>query len=305
MDTIIAAVDGSVPSRAAVRWAAGEAVSWGAQLVLVHVVDDEWGTISDRMVSEVSTSAERLLETDLAYALSLEEDLAVSALLLEGSPMWELSRLSTADTLIAVGTHKSGFHYGRAFGSRSLQLANLASGSIAIIPESAVRFRRGVVAGVDETPAGIAAIDCAAEEAVRRGAELTLVRASTQLPWSSTDSEERHDWQEWTDDAARKTLATAVERVRERCPKTIIRSRVVRRPAGAALNELARTAELLIIGDSRRPGAQPGTLGSVAYDVLLNLTSPAIVVHAPEPARTGRAAESDDIQKEGTHHAIR
>jgi nucleotide-binding universal stress UspA family protein len=42
---------------------------------------------------------------------------------------------------------------------------------------------------------------------------------------------------------------------------------------------VARTAELLIIGDSRRPGTQPGTLGSVAYDVLLNLTSPTMVIH--------------------------
>ena len=61
----------------------------------------------------------------------------------------------------------------------------------------------------------------------------------------------------------------------------MIRSRVVRRPAGAALNELARSAEVLVIGDSRRSTAQLGSLGAVAYDVLLNLSSPTIVVHAP------------------------
>ncbi len=111
MDRIIAAVDDR--SESCRRPLGGRrSPLLGGPLALVHVVDDEWGTISNRMVSEVSTSAERLLETELAYALSLEEDLAVTAMLLEGSPMWELSRLSTADTLIAVGTHKSGFHYG-------------------------------------------------------------------------------------------------------------------------------------------------------------------------------------------------
>lgn len=70
-----------------------------------------------------------------------------------------------------------------------------------------------------------------------------------------------------------------------RPPDIVLRSRVVRRPAGAALNELSRGAELLLIGDSRRADAQLGSLGAVANDVLLNLSSPTIVVHAPEAAR--------------------
>lgn len=79
----------------------------------------------------------------------------------------------------------------------------------------------------------------------------------------------------------------------------MIRSRVVRRPAGAALNELARSAELLVIGDSRRAHAQLGSLGAVAYDVLLNLSSPTIVVHAPTAgARAGQQ------KAEGESHVI-
>jgi pentapeptide MXKDX repeat protein len=44
-----------------------------------------------------------------------------------------------------------------------------------------------------------------------------------------------------------------------------------------------------VIGDSRRAEAQQGSLGAVAYEVLLNLSSPTIVVHAPAP--TGPAGD--------------
>jgi hypothetical protein len=66
-----------------------------------------------------------------------------------------------------------------------------------------------------------------------------------------------------------------------------------------ALNELARSAELLVIGDSRRAEARLGTLGAVAYDVLLNVSSPTIVVHAPLDVE-----QVDARHTEGEHDAI-
>ncbi|MFF1635305.1 universal stress protein [Leifsonia sp. NPDC058248] len=305
MKKIIVGVDGSVPSRAAVRWSVEEALATGAEVALAHVIDTEWGTVSPRMVDEVGRNAAELVERERHYAQGLAPTLDVQTLVLRGSPMWELAQLSFGETLLAVGTHKSGFHYGRAFGSRSLQLATLAAGAVVVVPESAVRFRSGVVVGVDPTPTGMEAIDLAADEASRRNAELTLVRASTlQMP-IGFDDDERRDWQARTDEAARNVLASAVDRARRRCPDTTIRSRVVRRPAGAALNELARAAEVLVIGDSRRPGAQPGTLGSVAYDVLLNLTSPTLVVHANLHSTEAIDLVADSAATEGEHHATR
>jgi nucleotide-binding universal stress UspA family protein len=192
--------------------------------------------------------------------------------------------LSAPGILLVVGTHKSGFHYGRAFGSRSLQLATLADGAVAVIPESGVRMRRGIVVGVDGTDAGHEALDLAADVAVAMNAELTLVRASTATIPVSLVGDERQNWQIHRDNVARDALIVAVDRVRVRHPALTLRSRVVRRVPGEALNDLSRPAELLVIGDSRRQGNQPRTLGSVAYDVLLNLTAPTMVVHASRQA---------------------
>lgn len=302
---IIVGIDGSVPSRAAIRWAAEEADAAGAELVLAYVIDDEWGTISERMVDEAGDGSAHLVDLARSQALEYKPELEVATLTMTGSPMWELARLSDRTTLLVVGTHKSGFHYGRAFGSRSLQLANLATGAVAVVPESAVRFRRGVVVGVDPTTSGRAALDLAAMEANRRGTELTMVRASTSTRPGWFDDGMLDDLDPRVDETAYSLLAAAVDRVKTLCPHTTIRSRVVTRPAGVALNELARTAEILVIGDSRRPGAQPGMLGSVAYDVLLNLTSPTIVVHTTEAATENPDVVSDEPTTKGVGHATR
>ena len=296
----IVGVDGSVPARAAIRWAVAGARERGVGATLVHVADDEWGAVGSLLIDEVDQDAEKRLAEEVAYARSLGADVPIHGEIRTGSPMAELASFSDEGTMIVVGTHKTGFHYGRAFGSRSLQLANLATGPVAIIPEAASRMRRGVIVGVDDTPAGEAAVDLAADLACDHHCELMTVRSSeAHIPFDPDDTDERRDWQLRRDDEARGFLAAAVARARARQPGIVIRSRVVRRPAGAALNELARSAELLVIGDSRRAHAQLGSLGAVAYDVLLNLSSPTIVVHAPTAA-----ARAEQPKAEGESHVI-
>ncbi|MFE4471000.1 universal stress protein [Leifsonia sp. NPDC056824] len=296
----IVGVDGSVPARAAIRWAVAGARERGLGVTLVHVADDEWGAVGALLIDEVDQDAEKRLGEEVAYARSLGADLPIHGELRTGSPMAELASFSDQGTMVVVGTHKTGFHYGRAFGSRSLQLANLATGPVAIIPEAASRMRRGVIVGVDDTPAGEAAVDLAADLACDHHCELMTVRSSeAHIPFDPEDTDERRDWQLRRDDEARGFLAAAVSRARARQPGIVIRSRVVRRPAGAALNELARSAELLVIGDSRRAHAQLGSLGAVAYDVLLNLSSPTIVVHAPTAG-----ARAEQSKTEGESHVI-
>lgn len=281
MEKIIVGVDGSVPSRAAIRWSVERARTQGKRVTLVHVMDDEWGAIGSQLVAEANRGSVDLLNAAVRLAHEFAPDVEIAADLLYGSPMWQLAQLSNETTLVVVGTHKTGFHYGRAFGSRSLQLASLAAGEIAIIPESAVRMRRGVVVGVDDTTAGRHALEVAADEANRTDSELTLVRSLDVSAPDYLDEPAKHDWQQQRDAIAHRTLADAVSRVHERHPHLVTRSRVIRRPAGIALNEVSRGAELLVVGSSRRSGFDPSSgLGSVAYDVLLNLACPTMVVHS-------------------------
>ncbi|RDV44956.1 hypothetical protein DOE76_09460 [Leifsonia sp. ku-ls] len=299
----VVGVDGSVPARAAVRWAIAHARERAAAVSLVHVADDEWGAVGSRLIDEVDAGAGALLDEELANArASAPAGVSVTGELRTGSPMVVLASYSRPERMLVVGTHKTGFHYGRAFGSRSLQLANLATGPVAIIPEAESRLRRGVVVGVDDTAAGNAALDLAADLACDHHCELVAVRSSSlQQRFEADRDDELRDWQLRRDDDARELLAAAVTRARRRQPGITIRSRVVRRTPGTALNEVARAAELLVIGDSRREAPERGGLGSVAYDVLLNVSSPTIVVHAPEPLRAETPAAH---QPEGEAHAV-
>jgi nucleotide-binding universal stress UspA family protein len=303
MERILVGVDGSVPSRAAIRWSVDRARTHAADVVLVHVIDDEWGVMGSQLVGDENQEARDILDGAVEFAQELAPHLDITTVLASGSPMWELSQLSSKDTLVVVGTHKTGFHYGRAFGSRSLQLASLAAGPIAVIPESAVRLRSGVVVGIDETPAGRIALDIAADEADRNGSELTLIRASSLSAPMFLDEAGRRDWQAQRDGAAHRILADAVGRVQAAHPNLATRSRIIRRSPGVALSDVSRTAELLVVGSSRRSGFEPDVLGTVAYDVLLNLVCPTVVVHAPIGVPAGREAHSE--QKAEHHEPVR
>ncbi len=299
MERIIIGVDGSVPGRAAIRWGVERARGGSGRVELVHVMDDEWGAIGSQLVAEANRGSVELLDTAAQFAHDLAPDVEVVAELLYGSPMWQLAQLSDENTLVVVGTHKTGFHYGRAFGSRSLQLASLAAGAVAVIPESAVRMRRGVVVGVDDTTAGRHALLVAADEADRMNAELTLVRALDVAAPDFLEEEEGREWQAQREAIARRTLHEAVGRVQERHPHLTTRSRVIRRPAGVALNDVSRASELLVVGSSRRSAFEPANgLGSVAYDVLLNLTCPTMIVHS----YVGESTRPESSSPQEVHH---
>ncbi|MDQ1609951.1 MAG: hypothetical protein QOE16_2683 [Microbacteriaceae bacterium] len=302
MERILVGVDGSVPTRAAIRWSVDRARKSSASIVLVHVLDDEWGVMGSQLVGDENEEARDILDGAAEFAQELAPHLDITTVLASGSPMWELAQLSSRDTMVVVGTHKTGFHYGRAFGSRSLQLASLAAGPIAVIPESAVRLRHGVVVGIDETTAGHLALDFAADEADRNGSELTLVRASAAQVPTFLDEVGRRDWQAQRDGAAHRILVDAVGQVRAAHPNLATRSRVIRRPPGVALIDVARTAELMVVGSSRRSGLESNVLGTVAYDVLLNMVCPTVVVHAlvGEPTQL----ESHPEQKVEHHEPV-
>jgi len=261
---VLVGVDGSEPSRAALAWSVRRARALGVPLVLAHVVDPS---------DPASSADEALAERELA-ALA-ETDVCASAVTLEGSLAWALGHVATADDWVVVGTHKTGFLHGRVLGSRAVQVALAVPTSVAVIPEIDLRFRRGVLAGIDraETAAAIALV--AGAEAEERGEELTLLESVPSA------------------DARREDLpiSLAVDAARARYPGLTIRSRVSTRGPAEALLDAARDKALLVLG----PGSVDSTrspIGSVVHDVLLNVTAPVLVAR-PLECRIGSPAAAE------------
>lgn len=258
---IVVGIDGSGPSRAALRWALRRAIATDVDLVLKHVVDDEWGQLGGEYARQETVEGERVLEQ--ALDLSSTSDCRVSVELSHGSPAWTLARDARPDDLLVVGTHKTGFLRGRVLGTRSVVVASAAKCDVVVVPEDNLAHRRGVVVGVARSDKARAAIIAGALEAQRLGQELSMIHTAAEAGEQTG--------------TARAVLAAAAELGRTIAPDVIIHRRVSHRGTTDALLDASRTAVLLVLGDSRTDSDRAGFIGSVTHEVLLNLNSPVMV----------------------------
>ena len=278
--TLLVGIDGTESSRAALRWAVKRAAALETEVNIVHVVDDEWATIGARMLKDLDDDARALLERETAYAHSLAAEVIVHTQLLHGSLMQELVAASKNVGMVVVGTHKTGFINGKVFGSRSLWLAAVAHAPVAIIPQGSPRDGRGVVVGVDDSTAGRLAIRLAAREAERARETLTLLRAYTPPVLPTANDEIQRELIQHSQSRAASALSDAAELASLTAPALEMKVRSIQRPTAEALVDAAATAALLVIGNSRQEDPDNAMVGSVSHDVLINLTGPAIIVHA-------------------------
>ena len=122
-----------------------------------------------------------------------------------------------------------------------------------------------VVAGVDGSLVAVRALDCAAEEAVRRGTALRIVYAVADR------------------DEAGPVLASAAARVHERHPGLAVESRAVEGGAVGALAEESEGAALTVVG-TRGLGTVTGLLaGSVSWRLAARVHGPLMIVRGDHP----------------------
>ncbi|AGW41076.1 stress-inducible protein [Leifsonia xyli subsp. cynodontis DSM 46306] len=91
------------------------------------------------------------VQEDLAEVPRLEMDAwaGESLVVLYGPVAASLAGYARTGDVLVVGTDKSGFIHGRVLGSLPVQVAALAVCMVAVIPAVDLRFRAGVVAGID------------------------------------------------------------------------------------------------------------------------------------------------------------
>lgn len=281
---ILVGVDGSAPADAAIRWAVRRAEREGAQLVAVHVVDDAFGDAGAAFVDEARRAGAELLAGEVARIAAGHPGVAVSERIASGGLAWSLRSLVAADDLLVIGTHKTGFLHGRVLGSRSVQVAAAVPCSVAVVPDVDLRFRRGVVAGIDRAATAPTVARVAAVEAADRGDELLLLQA---VPRGVPGAEARgvHD---------SEAITVAVRAAREVRPSLVVRARVAHRDPAEALLDASRDKALLVLG----PGSLEATrspIGSVLHDVLLNVTAPVLVARPAAERRLAPVADAREL----------
>lgn len=275
MGEILVGVNRSTPSRAALEWSVERAHSTGMELRIVHVIDRNAGPTPDSLTDELLDEAWRLVHSEVDIARAIAPSVEVSGDVLVGAPADMLAAASEQADLVVVGTHKTGFVHGKVYGSRFLGLAGGATFACAFIPDGSGRRRAGVVAGIEDSDIGREVIRFAAQEASRLAEELLLV-CSVDSP--DAGSSNTHRPQAIALEVYARQLSWATVIAREFHPELRVRGRNVAQATAEALVEAAANAALLVIGHGSAHSGQPVMVGAVALNVLLNISSPVIVL---------------------------
>lgn len=270
-DTIVVGVDGSAPASAAIRWGAGRAARSGARLLLVHVLSPEPPWAAHRPTASDGLQGCEVLGRSARIAEATEPTVSVSTSVVSGDPMWTLGGEFSGAKAIVIGSHRTGFLRGTAFGSGWMHLVAASSSPVVVVPPSADSSSSGVVVGLCESDDGRAALEFGTAEARARREELIAIRST------ATARSHRERPESEADAATAALLDRARERVSVLAPGVAVRSRLMTGPPAHALVQAAAHSALLVVGRAQVSGV-PRAIGRVTHDVLLNLATPTAVV---------------------------
>ncbi|MFF5262377.1 universal stress protein [Actinomadura viridis] len=266
---VLVGYDGSKESERALRWAAQEARLRRLPLTVCHAW--RWpypvSHIDYEGVAIVKRMAGHLLDHGVMLAERMAPTVKVRGRLGDGPAYGALLHEAEGAELIVVGSHE---REDLAVGSTSLQLPARARRPVAVVRASGAR-RGEVVAGVDGSPGGDAALAFAYEEAALRGWRLRAVYGCREPAAVGGDLSVFEDL-----DRLRQLCGERLERSvapwRVKYPYVETRTSLVVEPPREALFEAAREADLVVVGNRGAGGVAALHLGA---------TSGALLQHAP------------------------
>ncbi len=294
---VVVGIDGSVPSYAAVSWAAREAKLHHCPLRLVSAL----GAVSPhgdlRLPPRYFADRDRAVHDHLAVAAAIAHTTDTSTTVteittdvLEGAERPALIEESKSARMVVVGSRGLGHVSAVLAGSVAVALAAHAHSPVVVIHGQTGQTSGvgNVVVGVDGTENGVPALEAAFTEAALRGTRVVAVHTWSQFAVSSAYCDELDmEWDE-VDVAERAVLAEALAGWSERYPEVPVTRAVVRGNAAGTLRDRAVGAELLVVGTRGRGGFEGMVLGSTSATLLHSAQCPIMIVRSGRPADAGR-----------------
>jgi nucleotide-binding universal stress UspA family protein len=289
---ILAAVDGSAESDAAVRWAATEAKTRRLPLTLMHAIVPVVVTWPIRHLEAgyrrwQEDHAELVIDlaTQLARAECAGSNLAVQNEIRHDGAAAALIGASRAATMVAVGSRGFGAIGAGLLGSVSRGLLHYARCPVAVVraAEDSVNSTRPVLLGIDGSPASEAATALAFDEASRREVDLVALHAWSNVSPVGTVGPE---WSEFEREGG-EVLAERLAGWHEKYPDVKVQRRIVCDRAAQWLIEESARAQLVVLGSHGRGGITRMLLGSVSTTVAESSKTPVIVVRGESSEARG------------------
>ncbi|MEV4413102.1 universal stress protein [Catellatospora sp. NPDC049609] len=286
---VVVGVDGSAAALTAVRLAAREAARRGRHLRIVHafiwpLMHVNVGASEAVPEGGLRHDAERVLAEAAETATAAEPDLTVAIELRTGAPAPVLLAAARDADLLVLGDRGLGGFTGLLLGSVAVQAAAHSTTPV-LISRGEEHTGGPIVAGVDDSAAGRAAVEAAFVAAEQRHAALLAVRTWTAPPTATIYTPPVPPDFGPVEDAERLVLADAVAAGLDRHPKVDVREQLVCGRPGRTLVQLSELAQLVVVGARGRGGFTGLLLGSVSQQVLHHAACPVLVVPDPRPDR--------------------
>ncbi|HEX2904832.1 MAG TPA: universal stress protein [Jatrophihabitans sp.] len=295
---IVAAVDGSRASRAAVMWAAREAERRNSGLFVVYVC--EYGNASLWPSPDLEKELRAFVRPTVDEAITLAQQTAPSITVTGSVMMGPITRMLVGITeqaeLMVLGRSGKGALARHLVGSLTTRLAAHAHCPVIVVPidgesQPADGSAGKVVVGIGDRPTAGAALRFAIAEAELRHTAAMPVHAWHGPEGLPVDPDAQPPHPMYVEDAelrqANGRIAAALPEVpAELRPQSVVRAG---QPAGVLLS-LCHPADLLVLGQHRHEAAfTPTTVGRVIGECLQHAVGPVAVV--PEPALAAAKGE--------------
>jgi nucleotide-binding universal stress UspA family protein len=266
---VLVGYDGSRGSERALSWAAREARARAVRLTVCHA----WG------LSEAASAGGGLLALTrrrgadvLARGIRQAQDAmgtgAVAPLLADGPAAAVLCENSGRAAMVVLGSHGAGGGIpGLLVGSVTAQVATYAAGPVVV---ERGRWRPAgylpgpVAVGTDGSPASLAALEFAAEQAALRAAPLLAVSAVADSPAG--------------DGRLQDALDFLLGQLEKEHPQVTVLRRTADSAPLPALLAAAQEAQLLVVGRRGLGGVRGMRLGSIGQGVLNYAACPVAIV---------------------------
>ena len=282
---IVVGVDASPSGTAALEWALREAVSTGASLHAVRA----WNPTASAMEAyaygapdvESIGSQQAQLEADEQLKLATErvvgaDTVDCSATAVLGAASLVLVEQAEHSAMVVVGSRSSGALSRAVLGSVSSAVVHHTTTPVVVVPEP--RGSDGtpprVLVGVDHSPAALAALTAAIEQARRRGATLVpvFVHEPIEVPRGRGHAADLAR----LEDSERHSLIAAAGAA----GAADVEAEVLVGQPSAQLLTAARPQDLLVVGSRGRGGFTGLLLGSTSTQLVQHAPCPVLVVRA-------------------------
>ncbi|MGP3963833.1 universal stress protein [Nonomuraea sp. 3N208] len=282
---ILVGYDESPASTLALRWAVEEARLRESSVLVCHAWHWPYQLrpVEQEVLAQIRQVAAHVVEEGVRRAQSLAPDVDVRPRLARGTASTVLLQAEREAELTVLGSRGQGGFEDLQVGSAAVQVPAHSAGPVIVVRPDAMPAGDGarIVVGVDGSPASLAALGFALEEAALRGDAVTAICC-----WRDYGPPAGPDWQPFVDSRAIRKGAEirfheVTSHLTSRHPRVSVTTEFVAERPQRALIDATKDATLLVLGN-RGTDAPPGLLlGPVTQTALAEARCPVAVTPPP------------------------